>query len=104
MKTLTLIKKGYVIKGVSDLTPWGGGNACIPMYSFATKTIQVKEILEGINDAGFGVEKINGAICDIYENFEGTLRWIKTITVGKVSKHTQEFFNEDLWENSGKEI
>jgi hypothetical protein len=34
MKTLTLKRIGYTIKGVSDLTHWGGGNACIIMDRF----------------------------------------------------------------------
>lgn len=93
MKTLILQRTGYVIKGVSDLKPWGGGNACIEMSAFKTKTIQVKEIMQGINDNGFGVEKINGAICDIYEDFEGTLRFVKNIIVGKISDYTQEYYN-----------
>jgi hypothetical protein len=93
MKTLMLRRTGYVIKGISDLTPWGGGNACIAMRAFKTKTMQAKEIMQGINDNGFGVEKINGAICDIYEDFEGTLRFIKNIIVGKVSDYTQEYYN-----------
>ena len=94
MKTLTLKKTGYTVKGVSDLTLWGGGNACIEMKPFEIKDIKKKTLLTNINDNGFGVENINGAICDIYENFEGTLRYYKTITIGKVSEYTENFFNE----------
>ena len=81
MKTLILKKTGYIVKGISDLTPWGGGNACIEMEPFAIKTINTKTLLANIN----------GAICDIYENYEGTLKFYKTVTVGKVSETTREY-------------
>ena len=91
MKTLILKKTGYIVKGISDLTPWGGGNACIEMEPFAVKTIDTKTLLTNINDGGYGVQNINGAICDIYENYEGTLKFYKTVTVGKVSETTREY-------------
>ena len=93
MKSITLHLTDYVIKGMADLKPWGGGNACIEMASFNVK--HLKEIKENINDNGFGVEKINGAICDVYRNYEGTLKYSKTLTIGKVSEHTQDvYYNE----------
>lgn len=93
-KTITLSFSGYVVKGVADVTPWGGGDACIEMESFRVKSIKEQILLENINDGGFGVERINGAICDIYENYEGTLKFLKTKTVGKVSANTQDYYNE----------
>ena len=92
MKTITLNFTDYVIKGISDLTAWGGGNACIEMKPFHVKSL--KEIKDNINDNGFGVESINGAICDVYLNYEGTLKYSKTITIGKVSEHTEECYNQ----------
>jgi hypothetical protein len=94
MNTLTLKLTGYIIKGFSDLSLWGGGNACIEMDAFNVDNIDEKTLLDNINDAGFGVEKINGAICDIYENYQGTLKYIKTITVGKVSENTEDTYNQ----------
>ena len=91
MKTLTLKFTGYTVKGISDLTPWGGGNACIIMDPFDVKKIDSKTLLKNLNDAGFGVEKINGAICHIYKNYEGTLRYLRTVIVGKVSKGTKKY-------------
>lgn len=96
MKTLTLKKTGYTIKGVADLTMWGGGNGCIEMKSFDVKNISVKTLLKNINDNGFGVEKINGAICTIYENFDGYLVYHSNVTVGIVSEHTENYFNENF--------
>ncbi len=91
MERLTLKRTGYTVKGISDLTPWGGGNACIEMSPFEVKNIRKITLLNNINDNGFGVEHINGAICNIYKNFEGVLRYYKTITIGKVSKNTENY-------------
>ena len=46
--------------------------------------------MAGINDAGYGGTVVNGAICDIFENYEGTLIFLKTIEVGKVSEYTRD--------------
>ena len=53
MKTITLKKTGYVVKGVADLTLWGDSNACIEMNPFKIKTLSEKVLLKNINDAGF---------------------------------------------------
>lgn len=87
-KSITLFRKGFVVKGVADLTLWGGGNGYIVMEPFTTNSLQKKILLSKINDNGFGVANINGAICQVYENFEGTLRYYKTIYVGDVSDNT----------------
>jgi len=91
-KQITLSFTDYKIKGVADVTPWGGGNACIEMDSFSAKSLKDEELLSKINDAGFGVESINGAICDIYENYEGTLKFLKTKRVGAISESTNDFY------------
>ena len=95
METLTLKKVGYVIKGISDLTSWGGGNACIEMNPFKVSNIREKTLLKNLNDNGFGVQSINGAICDIYEDFEGTLRYYKTMEVGKISDFTKDYYHNN---------
>jgi hypothetical protein len=87
-KTITLVRKGYVVKGVADLTLWGGGNSWIVMKPFTTNTLHKKILLSKINDNGFGVESINGAICQVHENFEGALRYFKTIYLGDISDNT----------------
>ena len=91
-KTITLKFTDYEVKGVSDLTVWGGENACIEMKPFHVKSITKDNLLKNINDNGFGVESINGAICMIYKNFEGTLRYFKTVYVGSISENTEEYF------------
>ena len=94
MKKLTLVLNGYTVKGVSDLTLWGGGNASIQMNQF--NITSVKELPTSLNDAGFGVESINGAICDIYRNYQGTLVYARTLTIGKVSEITFDTYLELL--------
>jgi hypothetical protein len=93
-KTLILHLTGYTIKGIADLTLWGGSNACIEMRPYIVGNKHRKTILDNLNDNGYGVEAINGGICDIYENYQGTLQYYKTITIGKVSQETKRYFDE----------
>jgi hypothetical protein len=100
MKTITLKQTGYYITGVSDVTPWGGGNACICMKPFRIALpfdkITDKMLLDSINDNGFGVESINGAICDVFEEYEGQGERIhinpENRIVGTVSQNTQDYY------------
>lgn len=95
MKTLKLKQTGYKITGIADLTLWGGDNACIKMKPFYLKDYpDEKTLMKNLNDNGFGAESINGAICDIYEYYEHRVSvYIKTITVGKVSNQTKEYYD-----------
>jgi hypothetical protein len=93
---LTLKLTGYTVKGTADLTPWGGGNACIEMAPFNVKRIDKRTLLNNINDNGFGVQAINVAICDIYKNYEGTLQYLKTVEVGKISINTTLIHNNNF--------
>jgi hypothetical protein len=91
--SVTLKKAGYLITGVSDLTMWGGGNGCINMQPFKVQKATKKELQANINDNRFGVENINGAICDIHILYEhGYKEYLKTVTVGKVSEHTEKYY------------
>jgi hypothetical protein len=93
-KTLTLGLSGYRIKGVADVTMWGGGNACIEMKPIKIRTLDRDDLMKHVNDNGFGVQSINGAILDLFEDYEGTLQYMETIQVGEISEHTQEYYNE----------
>ena len=95
-KTLTLALTGYIVKGTADVKPWGGGNACIQMDAFEVEKIDKSTLKKHINDGGFGVESINGAICDIFENYEGTLKYIKTVEVGNISENTRQYYEGGL--------
>jgi hypothetical protein len=89
MKKVTLKLQGYRITGTADLTPWGGGNASIEMKPFTVKSI--KQIPDLINDNGFGVEAINGAICHISRLYDhGYTVYARTIVIGEVSPNTYE--------------
>lgn len=82
MKTITLKKQGYYIEGTASLITWGGGKASIPMKSFNVQ--HLKEIKDNINDNGFGVQEITGAICEIYESFGVHKEYKRQIVIGKV--------------------
>jgi hypothetical protein len=93
-KSVTLKFTNYRVTGVADVTMWGGGRACIEMTPFTVDKLDKETLLEKINDGGFGVERINGAVCDVSENFEGHLVFKESLTVGKVSEHTLEYHSE----------
>ena len=84
MKSITLNLTNYECRGTADVSMWGGGRASIGMDKFNVS--HLREIKDGINDGGFGVENINGAIVDIYRNFEGTLVFARTLTIGNVAE------------------
>ena len=93
MKTITLNKVGYLIKGVADVKPWGGRQACIDMEPFKVK--HLKDIKENLNDGGFGVESINGAVVYIYEDFGECQRFLKDEVIGTVSESTFDYINRE---------
>lgn len=93
-KSIKLNFTNYRVAGVADVTMWGGGRACIEMTPFTVDKLDKTSLLEGINDGGFGVQSINGAVCDVSENFEGHLVFKESIAVGKVSKHTMDYHSE----------
>jgi hypothetical protein len=95
-KTITLHLTGYTVKGIADLTLWGGDNACIEMRPFLIPDTKHKTILDNLNDNSFGVEAINGGICIIYENYGGFLQYFKTVTVGKISQQTTRYFEDNI--------
>ena len=90
MKHIELQFTDYFITGVADLTLWGGDSSCISMRSFHVK--KLKEIRQGINDNRFGCESINGAICNIFRNYEGAHRFVRTVTIDKVSQNTADYY------------
>jgi len=95
MKTITLKQVGFYVCGISDVTLWMGGGACIEMEPFTVKEINRKEILWNVNDNGFGVQSVNGAVCDIYELYEhGHKEYTETIIVGTVGEDTEKYYYE----------
>lgn len=96
-KTITLNKTGYLIKGISALTMWGGGSGTIKMKPFEVE--HLKEVKELINDNGFGVESIDGAIIDIYENYEGSHKVFRKTMLINLDNKLSEKQIDMLWEH-----
>ena len=64
-KTMTVQAIGFQIVGMTALALWGGGEGVIPMepVKLAHESFPTEEqIREAINDNGFGVECMEGAI------------------------------------------
>ena len=93
-KKLTLHLSGYRIKGVADITLWGGDAACIEMTPVKLRILDKDDLMQHLNDGGFGVQSINGAIVDIFEDYEGTLQYSETIEIGNVTGYTRQYYNE----------
>lgn len=73
-KTITLKFTDYVIMGNVVCNMWGGGQGEIDMESYHVNSIDdLTEIIDGVNDNGFGVESYEEAYIKIYENYEGHL-------------------------------
>ena len=93
IKKLILKRQGFFVTGTADVTPWGGGRASIPMESFTVK--HLKEIKDNINDSGFGVEKINGAICEVFDDFGKCQEYRRQLVIGDV----KDFVFDDHYHN-----
>lgn len=73
MKIITLKQIGWKITGTAVVLLWGGGEATVNMNSVKlnyTTDPTSGQLIESINDGGFGVEKILGASVDIYVLYE----------------------------------
>ena len=92
-KSITLKLSHYEVRGVADVSPWGGGRGSIDMKPFNVASIDNGLIKAGINDNGFGVQSINGAVCDVYavysdndgDGYPATAKkFVETVIVGNV--------------------
>jgi hypothetical protein len=91
MKSKTLRREGFFVSGVADLNLWGGGKGSIEMRPFTCQ--HLREARKKLNDAGFGVEKINGAICDVFRLYEnGYKEFGRTVRIGKVAEYVEEAY------------
>jgi len=87
---ITLKLSHFEVRGVADVSPWGGGRGSIEMVPFKVASSTDKELLKaGLNDSGFGVESINGGVCDVYAVYsddDGTTakKFVETVIVGNV--------------------
>ncbi len=88
-KSITLKLDHYEVHGTADVSPWGGGRGSIQMKPYRVAGTNKELLKAGLNDNGFGVESINGGVCDVYAVYsdaEGTIakKFVETIVVGNV--------------------
>jgi hypothetical protein len=72
-KTITVQAIGFQIVGLTALALWGGGEGVIPMepVKLAQESFPTQEqIRDAINDNGFGVECMEGAIVRVDTLYE----------------------------------
>lgn len=72
-KTMTVQAIGFQIVGMTALSLWGGGEGVIPMkpVKLAQESFPTEEqIREAINDNGFGVEFMEGAVVRVDTLYE----------------------------------
>jgi len=88
--------RSFLIKGYADVMHWGGGRGLVPMNSFRmTDGTDFNEVLEkSLNDGGFGVQSINGAIVEIYCDYSGYQELLQTGTVNDVLPEFWERYTE----------
>ena len=97
MKTIKLKQIGYRIHGITILTDWYGQRGYIEMKSFDLDKLTEKGIREGINDAEFGCQSIDGAditICELYEENVEKFLENRTININITKKEFDKVFRE----------
>lgn len=70
MKQLTVKQIGYEIRGELLVEFWEGGEGWIEMKPFILTELTDENILNGLNDDGFGVRSYIEASIDIYELYQ----------------------------------
>lgn len=87
-KTITLRLKRLIVTGHADVSPWGGGRGYVKMREYVIDDLSDENIKAGMNDGGFGVESINGAVCDVYAEYSNghamARQYLTTRVVGDV--------------------
>ena len=111
-KTMTVQAIGFQIVGLTALALWGGGDGVIPMepVRLAQESFPTEEqIREAINDNGFGVEFMEGAIVRVdtlYEHGARTYGDAQFINLARYSdKHVLQLLSighpdstVDIWD------
>ena len=69
-KKVVLSSTDYRIEGEVKVLDWYGQEGTLYMYPYNVDSLDLEELKYGINDGGFGVQKILSATIDIYENYE----------------------------------
>lgn len=73
VKTITLKHTGFHVEGTARILDWGGDVGEIEMDAFHVDSLD--DIPKNVNDGRFGCQRILGAYCTVYEDYEGTLRF-----------------------------
>lgn len=94
--------KTYYVNGITCGTDWYGNKGFIPMTGFYTDKIDKETLSENINDSGFGLQSIDGAILSIfsvYEDKEGTSsqKFLKEKRIGTIHDGAEKAFMEGQW-------
>lgn len=73
----------YKVYGEANITFWSVSDeeGIVDMTPFYTDSLEVDVLKEYINDGGFGCQRINSAVLDIYENYEGFEEYLTTIEI-----------------------
>lgn len=73
-KTITLKHTGFYVEGTARVLWWDGCVYDVEMDAFHVDSLD--DIPKNVNDGQFGCQRILGADCTIYEDYEGALRLI----------------------------
>lgn len=74
-KTITLKHTGFYVEGTARILDWGGDVGDIEMDAFHVDSLD--DIPKNVNDGQFGCQRILAADCTVYEDYEGTLRFLE---------------------------
>jgi hypothetical protein len=104
-KYLIVKRTGFRITGVADVTMWGcqsNDRSYIVMKPFIVN--HLSEIKNGLNDNGFGVQSLNGAVCHIHDYYGeiGHSEFRRTIFVNDVCdwiRDTESVYDIDKCNN-----
>lgn len=77
VKTITLKHTGFHVKGTARILGWCGDVGEVEMDAFHVDSLD--DIPKNVNDGQFGCQRILGADCTVYEDYEGTLRFFDTL-------------------------
>ena len=76
-KTITLKHTGFRVEGTARILCWDGDVGEIAMDAFHVDSLD--DIPKNVNDGQFGCQRILEADCTVYEDYEGTLRFLDTV-------------------------
>ena len=83
--------KGFKVTGTTFVTCWGGGSGNIGLKPFSLDEVTDETLLDNLNDNGFGVQSIDGGVCDIWAVYgDNHTVFQETVTVGRVPDDWEE--------------